>query len=477
MKNKTLFFIPTYNEIKNLEQVFKEISQLNLDADVLFMDDNSPDGTAAKIEELRKKNDNIYLIKRDKKKGIGTAHQEGIKWAYQNKYAKLITLDCDLTHSPKDALRFIENSNECDIVVGSRFLRKDSLKDWNFFRKFLTHLGHLATRLILNRPFDFTGAYRLYNLQRISEEFLEIIESKSYSFFFESLMILSLNNFSIKEIKIDLPARTYGHSKMRFYDAICSLALLVKFKLNLIFNSHIFMISNAKKIVINQNLIDPQNWSNYWKTKSKKKIFFIYTMVASFYRKFIIRPNLNKILRRNFDKNDKIIHAGCGGGQVDIEVSNYLKITALDISSDALDIYKKTIKNVDHIIHGSIFSLPFEEQTYDGIYNLGVMEHFNREEVVLILKEFHRVLKTKKKIILFWPPEYGLSVGVLKIIHFILNKILKKNIYLHPPEILRIKSKKFIIKIFEECGFELEDFSFGIKDFFTYVVVVGKKIN
>ena len=61
MKNKTLFFIPTYNEIKNLEQVFKEIGQLNLDADVLFMDDNSPDGTAAKIEELRKKNDNIYL--------------------------------------------------------------------------------------------------------------------------------------------------------------------------------------------------------------------------------------------------------------------------------------------------------------------------------------------------------------------------------------------------------------------------------
>ena len=80
------------------------------------------------------------------------------------------------------------------------------------------------------------------------------------------------------------------------------------------------------------------------------------------------------------------------------------------------------------MIHDSIFSVPVPDSSFDGIYNLGVMEHFTEDEIMGILKEFHRVLKSNGKIILFWPPEYGLSVQFLKFAHFILNKIFRKKL-------------------------------------------------
>ena len=92
-----------------------------------------------------------------------------------------------------------------------------------------------------------------------------------------------------------------------------------------------------------------------------------------------------------------------------------------------------------------------------------------------ILKEFHRVLKSNGKIILFWPPEYGLSVQFLKFAHFILNKIFRKKYTLHPDEISRIKSYKYIQNICNRANFNIDKYSFGIRDFFTYCVVVLSK--
>ena len=165
---------------------------------------------------------------------------------------------------------------------------------------------------------------------------------------------------------------------------------------------------------------------------------YIYGLVAAFYRIFIIKPSLNYFLYKYFDRKSKLLHAGCGGGQVDIDLSKNLKITALDISALALNQYKKNNPNVEKLIHGSILSIPAKKSSYDGIYNLGVMEHFTKDEIMNILKEFHRVLKPNGVIVLFWPPEFGLSVKFLKFAHFILNKIFKKKIALHPDEISRI---------------------------------------
>jgi len=224
--NKTLIFIPTYNESENVEKLFSEIQALRIDADVLFLDDNSPDGTGAIIDQIDKKNNNVFVIHRTGKLGIGSAHKEGIAWAFMKKYDVLITMDCDFTHSPDYIIDFIKNSHHYDMIIGSRYLKNDSLKTWNLYRKSLTRLGHYCTTHLLNMPYDATGAFRLYYLKRIPQGVFNLIGSNSYSFFFESLFVLHLNKFTIHEFPISLPSRIYGDSKMTFSDIFISMKYL-----------------------------------------------------------------------------------------------------------------------------------------------------------------------------------------------------------------------------------------------------------
>src|SRR5437870_1586721 len=109
-RNNILIFIPCYNEAENVEEIFKQISGLKFNADFLFIDDNSPDGTGKIIDRLVSGNSNVFAIHRPSKMGIGSAHYDGLMWAYNQKYQILITMDCDLTHSPKDIPKFIQNS-------------------------------------------------------------------------------------------------------------------------------------------------------------------------------------------------------------------------------------------------------------------------------------------------------------------------------------------------------------------------------
>ncbi len=230
MENNLLIFIPTYNESENIHIIYSLLKNVRISEkfDILFLDDNSPDGTGKIIDDLSLKDQSVFVVHRQGKQGIGSAHAVGIDWAYKNGYKILITMDCDLTHSPDYIADFYKAGKESLIVVGSRYLDKDSLKTWNFFRKSLTKLGHFLTKYILGMPYDASGAFRLYNLEKIPQGVFQLIKSKSYSFFFESLLILYLNKFSVKEIPIKLPKRTYGNSKMNIKDAWVSLKFLFK---------------------------------------------------------------------------------------------------------------------------------------------------------------------------------------------------------------------------------------------------------
>ena len=223
MPNKTLIFIPTYNEGENIDEIVRQLLALNLEVDLLFIDDNSPDGTGKKLDLLAAQHPNLHVQHRTGKLGIGTAHIAGLRWAYQQGYQNLVTMDCDFTHSPDYIPDFIKNSTDADIVVGSRYLQEGSLSTWNKKRLFLTRLGHVLTDTFLNMPYDATGSFRLYRLDRLAPGFVDLIQSPGYSFFFESLFILNQNKYRIVEIPTHLPARTYGHSKMKLSDAVHSL--------------------------------------------------------------------------------------------------------------------------------------------------------------------------------------------------------------------------------------------------------------
>lgn len=228
MTAKNLICIPTYNELENVQLIIKEISGLNLiNTDLLFIDDNSPDGTGQKLENLKKNHDNIFIIHRSGKLGIGNAHLTGIEWAYDHHYDYLITMDCDFTHPPQYLPKFIQQQNNYHVLIGSRYLNNNSLTDWSIYRKILTKIGHLLTKYLLKIPQDATSAFRCYDLTKIPRDIWSSIASQSYSFFFESLFVLTRNGYPIKEISIHLPARTIGHSKMKIKDIIISLKLII----------------------------------------------------------------------------------------------------------------------------------------------------------------------------------------------------------------------------------------------------------
>ncbi len=470
---RTLIFIPTYNERDNVGNIAGQLLALGLDADLLFMDDNSPDGTGGILDRLVADYPRLSVVHRAAKLGIGSAHLDGIRWAYDRGYERLITMDCDFTHTPANVLTLIESSGGYDVTAGSRYLQANSLPGWNLMRKSLTGLGHFLTRNLLGIPFDATGALRAYNLRRIPRELFERVTARGYAFFFESMYILVRNGFSVKEFPIVLSARTYGSSKMTVQETLRSGVQLLSVWVAGVAHPSRFRVSLPVG-GIDQTLVDPQGWNAYWDRKERPSAK-AYDLIADAYRMSVIKTQLERFIFRHFSDGSHLLHAGCGSGQVDMGLHGRMKITAIDISPSALRIYRRNNPAAFAVRHATILDLPFPAESFDGVYNLRVLEHFTAEELQLILAQFHRVLKPGGKLVIFWPHARATSVAVLKGAHWLLNDVLGSPTKLHPPEISLLRSRQWVEALLHNAAFRLADYSFGARDFFVQAVVVADK--
>lgn len=236
IKNKKKFsdiliIIPVLNEEKNILPIFDKIKKnLNKKFNILFIDDNSIDKTRQNIYYLINKNKNISLIKRPKRLGIGSAHKVGLTLGFKKKYKYIITMDCDGTHNPKYINKMLEIAKleNYPIITTNRFLNKNSLKDWAIWRILLTNFRHFLIRLLLNIQLDSSGAFRLYKTREIKINHILLAKNPSYSFFWESIFILT-KKYKIKEIAINLPGRLTGSSKMNFGEIFKALRYLLIF--------------------------------------------------------------------------------------------------------------------------------------------------------------------------------------------------------------------------------------------------------
>ena len=470
---KTLIFIPTYNECDNAPRMCEEIHALGLDVDVLFVDDHSPDGTGDVLESMKARFPRLIVRHRSGKLGIGSAHFEAIAWAYDEGYETMVTLDCDFSHSPSDIPAMIAAAERCDVSVGSRWLRAGSLPGWNFFRRLMTNLGHLLTHRILGVPQDASGAFRAYRLDRLPRDVFSLVKTRGYAFFFESLFVLNRNGFAIAEVPIVLPARTYGHSKMSLAAAWRSARYIFELFFAHLRRPEAFLLGKGK-VELDPALVDPQDWDSYWNVQSGKS-GLLYDLIAGIYRRGVIKPNLERAIRKAFPPGATLLHAGCGSGQVDADLQNSMRVTALDISPGALHLYARNNPHAVALKHGSIFCLPFADASFDGVYNLGVMEHFTQPEIQAILSEFRRVLKPGGKAVLFWPHARSSSVFVLKMAHMFLNRLMKKNRQLHPAEISLCRGSRQARELAAQAGFELVGYQFGFRDFFVQSVLFLQK--
>src|SRR3989344_7664290 len=225
---KTLVVIPTYNEKENIQKLSGDVYALKLkNLDLLVIDDASPDNTGQLLEKLRKKYLFLYVMHRKGELGIGSAHKDGINWAYNKGYKALITMDADLTHDPKYIPEIIKHSVKHDLVITSRYMKGGGLEKRSYIRNLMTKMGHLFIIILFRFNYDASNSFRLYKLERIPKKLFDKVESKGYSFFFESLFILNLNKVKIKEISIKLNTRYKGTTKLNASDTIASFKYLL----------------------------------------------------------------------------------------------------------------------------------------------------------------------------------------------------------------------------------------------------------
>ncbi|MEY2484895.1 MAG: dolichol-phosphate mannosyltransferase [Verrucomicrobiota bacterium] len=481
-QSEVLIFIPTYNEAANVERLCRELNMLDLGADILFCDDASPDGTGDIVDKLTGQFRHVSALHRPGKLGIGSAHKDAIQYAYNQGYKTLVTMDCDFTHQPADVQRVLQAAQDSNraVTIASRYLERDSLPGWNMMRRSLTHLGHFVTVNLLHLPHDATGALRVYQLSALPQELFDRVRSRGYSFFFESLFVLHRNGFGIKEIPIALPARTYGSSKMCLRETLRSISRLLGLYWAYIRHPETFLLASPIPPILKAEvpLQDPQGWDSYW-TRGQEKSRRVYAFLASAYRRLAIRRNLNYFAHKHFSPGARLLHAGCGSGQVDSDLSREMRITAVDISLPALERYRRNNPGAEAIRHGDILNLTnVPGGTFDGAYNLGVVEHFTQDQIVQILREMGRMVKPGGKVVIFWPHRRATSVFVLKIIHRLLDSVRPKGgaqVRLHPPEVSLLKSRAQAREVIERAGLNFVEYYFGMRDLLVQAVVVGCK--
>ena len=225
---RSCVIIPTLNEENNILKLYNKIIKTKTNLDILFIDDNSSDNTRLIIQKLSKKNKKIKFIFRNKKKGIGSAHKDAIKYAYKKKYNLIITMDADGTHDPKYFKQMIKKAYTNDYVITSRFKKKDLIKDWPIERKIITYLRHFFVKSFLGLSHDASGAYRCFLTKKIPLNLFFKSKNNDYAFFWEVTYLIKLQGFSIYEVPARLVYRKLGKSKMKFKHIIYSLFYLIK---------------------------------------------------------------------------------------------------------------------------------------------------------------------------------------------------------------------------------------------------------
>ena len=213
--NKILVIIPTYNESQNIGNLINVIDSLDIDLDFLIIDDNSPDRTYDIVKKIMKENSRVNLIVQDKKAGLGTAYKKGFNWAIINDYDKIIQIDADMSHDPNSIPQLIKESQQNDLIIGSRYIKGVNVVNWPMSRLLLSYFANIYVKILTWMPVnDSTSGYKCISIEVLKSIDLSKVQSQGYSFQIEINFLAYVKGFKIKEIPIIFHDRTVGESKM-----------------------------------------------------------------------------------------------------------------------------------------------------------------------------------------------------------------------------------------------------------------------
>jgi dolichol-phosphate mannosyltransferase len=224
---RLLITLATYNERENLTELVSAIHSEAPAADVLIIDDNSPDGTGALADQLRARDSRILTLHRSGKLGLGTAILAGMRFGIENGYDLLINMDADFSHPPRYVPALLAGMEAHDVMIGSRYVSGGGSANWPWSRRMISRALNSFVRLFLRIPVrDASGAFRCYRLSRLREANLERVKSRGYSFQQEVLFRCHQAGCRIGETPIIFENRKAGASKVNLRESMRSLSML-----------------------------------------------------------------------------------------------------------------------------------------------------------------------------------------------------------------------------------------------------------
>ncbi len=225
---RLLVSLATYNERENLGPLLQEIHKALPSADVLIVDDNSPDGTGRLADDFAASDARLHVLHRPGKLGLGTAVLTAMRYAMDHDFDFLVNMDADFSHHPRYLPALVAGMDRHDVMVGSRYIRGGGTENWPLSRRLISSGVNLLTRFLL-RPGarDCSGAFRCYRVERLRAAHLERMISRGYSFQEEVLYRCRKAGCRIGETPIVFADRRGGTSKVNSREAVRSLAVLL----------------------------------------------------------------------------------------------------------------------------------------------------------------------------------------------------------------------------------------------------------
>ena len=213
--SRIVVLIPTYNERENLSLIVSRLRGAVPEADVLVLDDSSPDGTGALADQLAVDDAQVHVLHRKSKEGLGAAYLAGFAWALDKGYDVLVEMDADGSHQPEQLRSLLVALADADVVLGSRWVSGGSVVNWPLRRKALSLGGNVYTRVLLGMPIaDATGGYRAYRASALRVLDLHDVASAGYCFQVDLVWRAVRRGMTVVEVPITFVERTIGHSKM-----------------------------------------------------------------------------------------------------------------------------------------------------------------------------------------------------------------------------------------------------------------------
>jgi dolichol-phosphate mannosyltransferase len=243
MSNR-IVIIPTYNEIENIQAIIQKVLSLKPDFHVLIVDDGSPDGTATEVKRLQNLHpDQVFLLERKGKLGLGTAYIAGFRWALEKAYQFIFEMDADFSHNPEDLVRLYEacsaGKQPADMAIGSRYINGVNVVNWPMGRVLMSYFAGFYVRFITGMPVqDATAGFVCYQRKVLETIDLDQIKFIGYAFQVEMKFSTWKFGFNLQEVPIIFTDRTKGTSKMSaniFKEAIFGV---IQLKINSLFKRY-----------------------------------------------------------------------------------------------------------------------------------------------------------------------------------------------------------------------------------------------